>query len=342
MRPSLRSDSLMSVSFDWWSPLTGMHVGWIWVKHGFAIAAPRLYARQIAVTFEPFASVDAHEVQHLGARVHLHLAEADLPLEGLVRAEEELLARLAAGVERPRDLRAAERAVDELAPVLARERNALRDALVDDRDADLGQAVDVRLAGTVIAALHRVVEEAPDAVAVVRVILRRVDAALGRDAVRAPRAVLEAEALHVVAELGERRRGRRAGEPAADDEDRVLPLVRGIDELVLEPSAVPFLLDGAVRHGGFQFERHVTSPAQMASGIEMYPSVITTAKIAAPRLSTGVHLGWLMPIDWNMLQPPWKRCMPSRTIATMYATDAHHTLKPVIMLWCTCRCTNSR
>ena len=30
-RPSLRSDSLISVSFDWWSPETGMQVGWICV-----------------------------------------------------------------------------------------------------------------------------------------------------------------------------------------------------------------------------------------------------------------------------------------------------------------------
>jgi hypothetical protein len=30
-RPSLRSDSLINVSFDWCSPLTGMQVGWIWV-----------------------------------------------------------------------------------------------------------------------------------------------------------------------------------------------------------------------------------------------------------------------------------------------------------------------
>jgi hypothetical protein len=56
----------------------------------------------------------------------------DLPLEGLVGAEQELLARLAAGVERARDLRAAEGAVVEQAAVLAGERDALRDALVDD------------------------------------------------------------------------------------------------------------------------------------------------------------------------------------------------------------------
>src|SRR5688572_32236815 len=58
MRPSLRSDSLIKVSFAWYAPLGGMQVGWICVKHGFAKPAPRRYARQIAVTLAPFAFVD--------------------------------------------------------------------------------------------------------------------------------------------------------------------------------------------------------------------------------------------------------------------------------------------
>ena len=58
MRPSLRNDSLISVSFDWWSPERGMQVGWIWVKHGLARYAPRRWARQIAVAFEPLALVE--------------------------------------------------------------------------------------------------------------------------------------------------------------------------------------------------------------------------------------------------------------------------------------------
>ena len=58
MRPSLRSDSLISVSFDWKSSLAGMHVGWIWVKHGFAISAPRLCARHAAVTLDALALVE--------------------------------------------------------------------------------------------------------------------------------------------------------------------------------------------------------------------------------------------------------------------------------------------
>src|SRR2546426_5717175 len=68
---------------------------------------------------------------------------------------------------------------------------------------------------------------------VVLVVLRRVDAALGRDRVRAPGGVLEAEAGDVVAELRERRGGGRPGEPGADDDDLVFQLVRRVHELDL-------------------------------------------------------------------------------------------------------------
>ena len=119
------------------------------------------------------AAVDDDELQHLVAREHLDRAQADLALERLVGAEQQLLAGLAAGVERARDLRAAEGAVVEQPAVLAREGHALRDALVDDVRRDLRQPVDVGLAGAEVAALDRVVEEAIDAVAVVLVVLRR-------------------------------------------------------------------------------------------------------------------------------------------------------------------------
>ena len=35
-----------------------MHVGWIWVKHGFANRAPRRCARHAAVTLQPMALVE--------------------------------------------------------------------------------------------------------------------------------------------------------------------------------------------------------------------------------------------------------------------------------------------
>ena len=141
--------------------------------------------------------------------IHLDRAQADLPLERLIGAEQQLLAGLAAGVERARHLRAAEGAVVEKAAVFARERHALRDALVDDVHADLRQPIDVGLARAEVAALDRVVEQPVDAVAVVLVVLGGVDAALRGDAVRAARAVLVAEALDLVAQLRQRGRAPR-------------------------------------------------------------------------------------------------------------------------------------
>ena len=70
-------------------------------------------------------------------------AERHLLHERLVGAEQQLLAGLAPGVERAGDLGAAEGAVVEQAAVLAGEGHALGDALVDDVDRHLGQAVDV-------------------------------------------------------------------------------------------------------------------------------------------------------------------------------------------------------
>jgi len=165
-----------------------------------------LYARQIAVAL------------HLVARVHRDAAEADLALERLVGPEEELLPRLPARVEGPRHLRAAERAVGEKAAVLARKRNSLRHALIDDVYAQLREPVDVAFARAEIAALDCVVEEPVDAVAVILIILGGVYSALRRDAVCPPRRILEAEALHAVAQLAQCCRGRAAGQPGSHNE----------------------------------------------------------------------------------------------------------------------------
>ena len=137
--------------------------------------------------------VDDDELEHLVPAELLDRAGGDLALQRLVGADEQLLAGLAARVEGARDLHATERAVVEQAAVLAGERHALRDALVDDVRADLGEPVDVGLARAEVAALDGVVEEAVDGVAVVLVVLRGVDAALCGDRVRASRAVLVAE-----------------------------------------------------------------------------------------------------------------------------------------------------
>src|SRR6185295_238267 len=135
---------------------------------------------------------------------------------------------------------------------------------------------DVGFARPIIAALHRVVEEAVDAIAVVLIILRRVDAALRRDRMRAPRAVLDAEVQDVVTELAERGRRRRARQAGADDDDRVLPFVRRVDQLHLELVAIPLSGDRPGRHSCV--ELHDRTPAKWAQrAMTMNPPAINTA-----------------------------------------------------------------
>ncbi len=258
--------------------------------HGVRDVRLHLARDQVAGHDAARAAIDHDDLQHLVARVHGDLAQADLLLQRLVGAEQELLAGLAARVERARDLGASEGPVGQRAAVLARERDALGRALVDDVEADLGQAIDVGLAGAEVPALHGVVEEPEDAVAVVLVVLGRVDPALGGDGVGAARAVLVAEALHVVAELGHGRGRGGAGEAGADHDHVVLALVGRVHQLHLEAVLVPLLLDRPVRH--LRRERHQrttpgcaavrvsalpcsrTRPVSTATGKEMLPARI--------------------------------------------------------------------
>jgi hypothetical protein len=194
------------------------------------------------------APVDDDHVQHLGAVVHLDRLGRNLPRQRLVGAEQQLLTSLPPGVEGARHLRAAKGAVVQHAAVLAGKGHALGHALVDDGVAHLGQAIDIGLAGAEVAALDRVVKETVDAVAVVAIVLGRVDAALCGHAVGAARAVLIGVALDVVALLAQRSCRRRAGQPGADDDDIELAPVRRIDQLHVEARLVPDLFDGAGRH----------------------------------------------------------------------------------------------
>ena len=211
--------------------------------HGVAEVRLHLAADEVARDDAARASLDHDDVEHLGAGKHLHLSRRDLPAQGLIGAEQELLASLSPRIERPRHLSPAEGSIGELPAVLAREWHSLGGALIDDAQADLGQAVDVGFARAKIAALDRVVEQAPHRVAVVLVVLGGVDAALRGDRVGAARAVLETERAHVVAELGERGRCRGSRQPRPHHEDRVLALVRRVDELQLETMPLPALLE---------------------------------------------------------------------------------------------------
>ena len=193
------------------------------------------------------------EFDHLVTRVLGDGTRSDLTLQRLVGPDQKLLTCLAARVERAGHLDTTEGAVVEEATVLAGEGNALRDALIDDVGADLGEAIDVVLAGAVVAALDRVVEETVDGVVVVTVVLRSVDTTLRGDGVRTAGGVLVEEAVDVVAHFAERGGSSATREAGTDDNDAQLTAVRRVHEGCLELTARPALGDrdvvGSLRVG---------------------------------------------------------------------------------------------
>ena len=164
-------------------------------------------------------SVDNHEVEHLRLRKHLHRAGRDLAAKRLITAEQKLLTGLSARVESARYLRAAKGAVGQQPAIFAGKRHALCDALVDDVIADFREAIHVCFTGTKIAALDRVVKQPVNAVAIVLIIFRGIDPALGRNRMGASRRILKAKTFHSITQLAQRRRRRSTGQTASDNDD---------------------------------------------------------------------------------------------------------------------------
>ena len=132
----------------------------------------------------------------------------------------------------------------------------MRHALIDDVHRNFGQAIHIRFTGAKIAALDRVVKEAVNAVAVVLIIFRSIDSALGRDRMSAPRRILIAKALYPVAKLAQRRRGRTAGQPAAHDNNLELAAIIWTNKSGMIAMALPFLVERARRNFGVERSNH--------------------------------------------------------------------------------------
>ncbi len=127
-------------------------------------------------------------------------------------------------------------------------------ALIDDVAADLGQTIDIGLAGPEIAALDGVVKEPEDGVAVILIVLGGVDAALGRDGMAPAGTVLQAEGLDIVAKFGQGGGGRGPGQAGADHDDGEFAFIGRIDQFAFKTVLVPFFGQGA--GGNFRIEVH--------------------------------------------------------------------------------------
>jgi hypothetical protein len=133
--------------------------------------------------------------------MQLYCSGPYLPGQCPICPEEKLLSGLSACIKSTGNLSAAKRTVIKVSGVISCKGDSLGNTLINYVVAYLCKAVNVCLSGPEVASFYRVIEKAEDTVAVVGIVLCRINAALRRNAVSAARTVLVAECLNIVAEL---------------------------------------------------------------------------------------------------------------------------------------------
>ena len=232
------------------------------------------------------AGVGHDEVEHLGAGVHADAPGGDLLLEGLGAGDLQLLTGLPARVVGARDLHPAEGAGGELAAVLAGEGRPDRLHVVDDPAGLQPQAHDVGLPPPVVPALDGVLDEARQGVAVDLAGPGGVDPALRGHRVGAARGVVQAEALHPVAQAPQGRGRSGAGQSGAHHDDGQLAAVGGIDQAVLVAPALPGMLGRAVRQVRIQVLADVVQAADGARHVRAHPITPVQMRTGSRPLTT--------------------------------------------------------
>src|SRR6056297_1886090 len=103
-----------------------------------------------------------------------------------------------------------------------------------------------------------------DAVAVALVVLRGVDATLGRDRVGPARRVVERERLHLIAEFTEGGGGGRSGKARTHHDDLELALVGRVDEFLVGDEVLPLVGEWPLGDLGVEGDAHSSSSPSMA------------------------------------------------------------------------------
>jgi hypothetical protein len=120
--------------------------------------------------------------------------------------------------------------------------------LINDIHTHFREPVDVAFPGTVVSAFDGIVKQAVNAIAVILIILGRINSTLCRNAVRAARAVLKAERLYVISKLAQRCGGGGPCQTRSHYNDFVFTLVGRIDQLQVKLVPGPFFRQGAFRN----------------------------------------------------------------------------------------------
>ncbi len=210
-------------------------------QDGMAEMPFKLAADQVAGDDPAGLSVDKDNLEHFMPGEHFDITQRDLPFQGLVSADQQLLARLSGGIKSPLNLNPAEGPVAQQAAVFAGERHSLSDALVDDIGADLGQPMNIGFPGPIVPALDGIIEQAEGAVAVILVILGGINASLRRDAVRPSGGILEAKCFYFIPHFAQGGCGRGASQSRADNDHFQAALVGWVYQLYMAFIVFPFL-----------------------------------------------------------------------------------------------------
>ena len=112
----------------------------------------------------------------------------------------------------------------------------------------------VGFASAEVTALHGIVEQTVNGVAVVLVVLGSVDTTLGSNGVCATGTILDAERLDIVTKFGKRCGSGRTGKASTHHDHRELTLVGGVHELEFELVLGPLFFDGTT--GDFRIKNH--------------------------------------------------------------------------------------
>ena len=211
---------------------------------------------QVAGDNTACTAVHHHQIHHLVTGEQFHRTGIHLTAQSRISTEQQLLSGLSFGVERTGYLCATERTVGQHASVFAGKRNTLCHTLVDDVVGNLGQAVHIGFTGTVVATLHRIVEQTVNGVTVVLVILGRIDTSLCGDGVCAARRILNTEIKYFESHLAERSCGRGTGQTGTDHDDVQTALVGRIHQFLMCLIIGPFLSYRSFRNLGIDYLCH--------------------------------------------------------------------------------------
>jgi hypothetical protein len=144
-------------------------------QHRLTGVAFKLTGNQIADHYAPSLALYHHQVQHFSPGIYLQATGLHHPHHGAVGSQQELLPGLPLGVEGTSHLGPAKGPIIQQTAVLPGKGYPLGHTVVNNGVANFRQSMDIGLPGAVVSPLEGVVEQPPDAIAIVGIVLAGVN-----------------------------------------------------------------------------------------------------------------------------------------------------------------------